>query len=151
MSKFSLDYSKLDNKIYKKAYKLSDVKDKIEKVAFDIVRFKDGDSASNLWQIQSADDGEYIVAIYNPEETIKNSEWEVSYIKTANVLEFSYKGDPIVRVSSSKLGIPNKELNQVEGYLPEKLASSKKLVSLLLNELSPVVKKQVLNKYPELV
>lgn len=151
MPKFGLDYSKLDAKIHKKAYRLSDVKDKIERVAFDVVRFKDGDAASDLWQIQSADDGEYIVAVYEPDEAIKTSQWEVSYIKTANVLEFSYKGDPIVRVASSKLGIPNKELNQVESYLPEKLASNKKLVNSLLNELSPAVKKQVLNKYPELV
>lgn len=151
MSKFSVDYSKLDNKIYKKAYKLSEVKDKIEKVAFDIVRFKENDSAANLWQIQSADDGEYIVAIYQPEENVKTSGWEVEVLKTANAVEFSYKGDPIVRVSANKLGIPPAELSQIKSYLPAKLAENKKLVKSLLNELPVSAKNAVLNKYPELV
>jgi hypothetical protein len=39
MSKNSIDYLALDNKINKRAYKLSEVSDKIEKVAFDLVRF----------------------------------------------------------------------------------------------------------------
>jgi hypothetical protein len=151
MSKFAVDYSKLDNKIYKKAYKLSEVQDKIEKVAFDIVRFKDGDAAANLWQIQNAEDGDYIVALYQPEETVKNAGWEVAAIKTAGALQISYKGDPIVRLSASKLGIPPYELSKVEEYLPVKLAENKKLVKSLLNELSPSAKNAVLNKYPELV
>jgi len=152
MSKFAVDYSKLDNKIFKKAYRLSDVQDKIEKVAFDIVKFKDGDAASNLWQIQSADDGDYIVALYQSDEPVKNSsDWEVDVIKTANAVQVSYKGDPIVRIASNKLGIPSNELNQVESYLPAKLAENKKLVKALLNELSPSAKQAVLNRYPELV
>ncbi len=150
MSKFGLDYSKLDNKIYKKAYKLSDVQDRVEKVAFDIVKFKDGDAAANLWQIQNADDGEYIVALYQGEDNVKTSGWEVDVIKTANSVQFSYKGDPIVRIASSKLGIPPSELSQVEVYLPAKLAQNKKLVKSLLNELSPSAKESVLSKYPEL-
>ncbi len=151
MSKFAVDYSGLDDKIYKKAYKLEDVKDKIEKVAFDIVKFKDGDAAANLWQIQNADDGEYIVAMYQPEEVVKSAGWEVTVLKVANAVEFSYKGDPIVRVAANKLGIPSNELSQVEKYLPAKLAENKKLVKSLLNELSPSAKNAVLNKYPELV
>lgn len=152
MSKFSVDYSRLDNKIYKKAYKLSEVQSKVEKVAFDIVRFKDGDNAANLWQIQSADDGDYIVALYQPEENVKtSSDWEVNVNKTAGSVQFYYKGDPIVRMAASKLGIPPSEVNQVESYLPAKLAENKKLVKLLLNELSPNLKSLVLNKYPELV
>ena len=41
MPKFSIDYSGLAQ-IQKKAYRLSDVKDQLETVAFDVVRFKDG-------------------------------------------------------------------------------------------------------------
>ena len=52
MSDFKVDYSKLVNNFYKKAYRLSDVKDRLESYAFDIVRFKDGDNAANLWEIQ---------------------------------------------------------------------------------------------------
>lgn len=152
MSKNSIDYSGLANKIYKRAYKLSDVQSQLETVAFDIVRFKDTDKGADLWQVQSADDGEYIVALYQPEEEIKEaSPWSVSISKTASALQVSYKGDPLVRIAASKLGIPQSELSQVEDYLPSKLASNKRLVKALLNELPETAKKAVLNKYPELV
>jgi hypothetical protein len=152
MSKFAINYSQLEGKIYKKAYKLSDVSDKIEKVAFDIVKFKDGDVSSNLWQVQSADDGDYIVALYNEDDMkVTASTWEVSLIKSANSLQISYKGDPLVKIAADKLGIPSNELDKVAEYLPTKLANNKKLVVALLKELPTSVKNSVLNKYPELV
>lgn len=153
MSKFSIDYSNLEQKVYKKAYKLSDVKNRIERVAFDVVRFNDGDEASKLWQVQSADDGEYIVALYDEqEESVKtaSSDWEVELNKTSSVIDVYYKGDPIVRVASSKLGIPAAELPLVTKYLPAKLAENKKLASALLNEAGEEVKQEIFKKYPEL-
>lgn len=150
MTKFAVDYSNLENKVYKKAYRLSDVEDQLETVAFDIVRFKDSDKSADLWQVQSADDGEYIIALYQPEEVEKSSGWEVQVSKTASDLQISYKGDPIIRIASSKLGIPNSELHQVESYLPTKLAGNKKLVKALLKELNEPAKEAVLTKYPEL-
>src|SRR5574338_1313629 len=149
MPKFSIDYSGLA-KLTKKAYRLSDVKDQLETVAFDIVRFKDADKGAELWQVQSADDGDYIVALYQPEEEKKEAAWSVSINKTSAALQVSYKGDPLVRIAASKLGIPVSELSKVPGYLPEKLASNKKLVKALLNELPESTKKEVLNRYPEL-
>lgn len=153
MSRNSIDYSSLENKIYKKAYRLSDVKDQLETVAFDIVRFKDSDKSADLWQVQSADDGDYIVALYQPEEQDKkaSADWDVTVNKLASNLQISYKGDPIVSIKSSKLGIPSQELDKVSEYLPEKLSENKKLVKALLNELPAPAKKEVLNKYPELV
>lgn len=151
MRKFALDYSSLENKIDKKAYRLADVKDQLETVAFDVVRFKDGDKGADLWQVQSAEDGDYIVALYQPDESEKKGDWDVAVSKTAGDLQISYKGDPIVRIAASKLGIPPQELPKVEGYLPEKLAENKKLVRALLNELSPSMKHAILTKYPELV
>jgi len=151
MSKFLVDYSFLDKK---KSYKLAEVKDKIEKVAFDIVRFKDGDKAAELWQVQSADDGEYIVSLYQEDELEKNASakvWDVSVIKSAGEIQISYKGDPLVRLASAKIGIPKTELDKVSEYLPNKLSENKKLVKALLNELSISAKKEVLNKYPELI
>jgi hypothetical protein len=152
MPKFAVDYSGLENKIYKKAYRLADVKDQLETVAFDIVRFKDNDKGADLWQVQSADDGDYIVALYNgdPEEKVA-ALWDVSIMKTAGDLQVSYKGDPIVRVAASKLGIPFAELSRIPDYLPSKLAENKKLVKALLNELATSAKNEVLKKYPELV
>lgn len=152
MKKFAIDYSALANQMVKRAYKLSDVKDQLETVAFDVVRFKDSDISADLWQVQSADDGEYIVALYQPDEEEKTAAtWDVAVNKTASAIDISYKGDPIVRVAASKLGIPSSELNKVPSYLPAKLASNKKLVKALLSELSPTAKQEVLTKYPELV
>lgn len=151
MSKFEINYSGLENTIMKKAYRLEDVKDRIERVAFDIVKFKDDDEGANLWQIQSADDGEYIVAVYNQEEDKTANDWSVRLSKVGSALQISYKGDPIIRVASSNLGIPPSELPRVEKYLPEKLAENKKLVRALLNELDESAKNEVLNRYPELV
>jgi len=155
MSKISVDYSELENKIYKKAYRLSDVKDKIQKVAFDIVRFKDEDDASKLWQIQSADDGDYIVALYNPseEDTVKTASangWNVTLNKLSSQLVFYYKGDPIAKKGSSELGIPEEELSLATKYLPTKLATNKKMVTALLSGLNESVKQDILSKYPEL-
>lgn len=152
MSKISLDYSSLANQITKKAYRLSDVKDQLETVAFDIVRFRDGDKSADLWQVQSADDGDYIVALYEDEtEKEASSNWSVLVTKTGSDLQISYKGDPLVRLSSKKLGIPNNELHQAEKYLPEKLASNKKLVKALLSELNDAARLAVSKRYPELV
>ena len=152
MSKFNLDYENLANTFVKKAYRLADVKDQLEVVAFDIVRFRDDDKGANLWQVQSADDGDYIVALYEEDAIEKEaSNWGVFVSKTGGQLQISYKGDPIVSLSSSKLGIPNSELHQATKYLPEKLASNKKLVKALLSELSPAARQAVSQRYPELV
>lgn len=150
MSKFSIDYSSLDNTVHKKTYKFSEVKNRLEKVAFDIVRFKDGDEAANLWQIQSADDGEYIVAVYQADDDDKKEAgWEVVASAAGN-LHFSYKGEPIVRVAASKLGLSREQLKDIPSYLPAKLASNKKLVKALLKELQPSSQQEILAKYPEL-
>src|SRR5271167_3654081 len=108
MSKFSIDYSGLANQITKKAYRLTDVKDQLETVAFDVVRFKDGDKGAELWEVQSADDGDYIVALYGDEEEGAKTacDWSVLITKTAGVLQVAYKGDPLVRLPFTKLGIP---------------------------------------------
>jgi hypothetical protein len=152
MVKFAINYSNLENQIYKKAIRLESVKDRIERVAFDIVRFKDDDNAANLWQIQSSDEGDYIVSIYEPsnEEKIA-SNWSVSINKISGDMQISYKGDPLIVLAYNKLGIPRNELNKAEQYLPKKLADNKKLVNSLLNELNKSDKKEVLSKYPELV
>jgi len=153
MSKFSLDYDNLEQKVYKKAYKLSDVKNKIERVAFDVVRFSDGDDSSKLWQVQSADDGDYIVALYDEQEDaakVTASSWEVVLNKTSSMIDVYYKGDPIVRVAASKLGIPSNEIAFVSKYLPKKLAENKKLAAALLNEAGDDVRQELYKKYPEL-
>lgn len=155
MPKFTVDYSGLANQITKKAYRLADVKDQLETVAFDVVRFKDGDKGADLWQVQSADDGDYIVALYDEDESESEKSasanpWSVM-VANGTDLQIIYKGDPLVRLASSRLGIPANELHLVEQYLPEKLASNKKLVKALLTQLNEGARLEVSRRYPELV
>lgn len=153
MTKFDVDYNSLDQTMNKKQYKLADVKDRIEKVAFDVVRFKDGD-IDQLWQIQSSDEGDYIVSLYTePEGEVKQasaSNWQVVLNKTGTDLNFFYKGEPIVKVAASTLGLPVNELPSVKRYLPVKLAENKKLVQALLKELDATTRANVTRKFPEL-
>ena len=150
-SKFSVDYAQLENTLYKRSYRLSDVKSQLETVAFDVVRFRDQDKGAQLWQVQSADDGDYIVSLYEEEQEAKTaSAWEVVLSKTSNTLNFFYKGAPITKMSAAQLGVPAAELETVERYLPARLASNSKLVNALLSQLTEPAKKEVLSKYPEL-
>ena len=153
-SKFSLDYTQLDNSLNKKSFKLTpaQVKSQLEVVGFDIVRFRDDDKSSKLWDLEATDDGNYIVSLYEDDtETTKTAlAWEVVLSKTANTFNFFYKGAPITKMSASQLGLPAAELNLVERYLPARLASNPQLVQALLDQLSEPAKKEVYSKYPEL-
>lgn len=153
MAKFNVDYSGLANTITKKAYRLSDVKDQLETIAFDVVRFKTNDKGAELWQVNHAEDGDYIVALYEDEDELEKTAnvWNVLVTKSGSDLQVSYKGDPLVRLSSAKLGIPSSELHKAEQYLPEKLATNKKLVKALLSELNETARQEVSKRYPELV
>jgi len=154
MSKNEIDYMNLENKIYKKAYRLSEVKDKIEKVAFDIVRFKDDDNAANLWQVQSADDGDYIVALYDQTQDkvveASSSPWKVVVNHIGKSLNFYYKEAPIINIACSRLNIPEGEIIKAARYLPSKLSKNKKLEKSLLSELPADARMKVLAQYPEL-
>lgn len=150
VEKNKIDYDALEHKLFKKSYKLADVKHQLETVSFDIVRFKDSDKGADLWQIQNTEDGDYIIAKYEEVEKKTASHWEVVLNKQAAALNFYYKGDPLVKVAASKLGIESSELSQAERYLPNSLAQNKKLVKALLSELSESAKNEVLKKYPEL-
>lgn len=153
MSKHSIDYSALDSKINKKMYRLEDVRDRIEKVAFDVVRFRDDDNGANLWQIQSSDEGDYIVSLYdNSEDNIKvasvKTDWEI--VPVREQLQFFYKGDPVLKTAASSIGLSKDDLGNISRYLPKKLAENKKLVTLILNQADGASKQRILNKYPEL-
>jgi len=151
MPKFSVNYDQVVDMTSKKSYKLSDVNDKIEKIAFDVVRFKDGPQ-DELWQIQSTDDGDYIIAIYSDEEKISTAsvqDWSV-VIKNSD-LHFFYKKDHICKVASKTLGFNDQDLVLAKRYLPSKLSENKNLVNSLLKSVDSNSLKNILAKYPELV
>lgn len=144
------DYQGLDHSVTgRKAYRLVDVKDHIEKVAFDVVRFKDDDDLSKLWVVQSADDGEVIVAMYDEESLETKSSWEAVPDKLANVNIF-YKGEPIRKLSLKSLGIPEGDKFVLCRSLNKKLASDSDFQRSLLKDLSTDDRRSLLEKYPEL-
>ena len=132
----SFDPNHYHNTLYKKSYKLNNVKDKIEKVAFDVVRFKDDDDAAHLWEVQSADDGDYIVALHDTsEENVKKEAsaqpWKVSVAEESFDVFFHDKF--VGRFGYKEAGIPKNELYMVKSYLPQKLASDEKFANALIS------------------
>lgn len=150
MSKY-IDYEDLRHKIMKTRYKLSEVAHKIEKVAFDVVKFKD-DDLSNLWEVKHEADGDYLVALYDkdPEEIVAESAWDVQVSKLSSDLSIFYKGEAVVKIASSRLGIPEDELGETKKYLPKRLSENKKLIQSLLKLASKEVRDNLLLKFPEL-
>lgn len=143
--KFSINEREL-KKIAGEILDYNKVKNKMVKVAFDIYRMKD-DPAAKLWELQKAEDGSYIVALYSDSEIEKKSDWSVEINKTANNVNFYYKGDYITKLNAKDVGIP---LDEAKSILPEKLADNKKLVSLLMNKVDSNTKETLVSKYPEL-
>lgn len=153
--KYTINYTDLGDKVYKRKYKLADVSNSIIKVAFDVVRFKDDDNLNNLWQVHNSDDGDYIVAMYDTVEpsktvTAAKNPWKVEISKITKDIDVFYKGEHLVSVSPSKIGIPKDEVHMVKMYLPKKLNSDKKFVSKILKSIKKDKQKILQNKFPEL-
>lgn len=159
MNKYSVNYTELENNLERQAsYKYDDVKHRLEKVAFDIVRFRpEHDDIDGLWQIKATDDGEVIVAMYDEspkkeeDNCMKvNSSWDVILDKSGSTINIFYKNEPITRLASASLGISNSEMKSLCSDLPKKLASNKNLLNALLNDLSEQDRSALFTKYPEL-
>lgn len=141
MPDHKLDYENFAKTIGGKIYKLSDVKHKLEKVCFDIVKFKDEDQ-DDLWQVMNAEDGSYIVARYSSsdDDAVKEAKasttekWDV-LVSQAGYLHFYYNGQPMGTLSADKLGIPAADLPAIKRFLPAKLASDQSFVKTLRDEL----------------
>ncbi len=152
MSKF-VDLEIVANSLTKKVFKLSEVKDKLVKVAFDIVKF--ADNSDQLWQIQQADDGEFIVALYSDETentektaTASSSHWKV--ILKNQEMNIFYKDDFIHKVAANTLGFETNDLQLAKQYLPAKLNQDSSFVKALMKEVDEHTYKQLIAKYPEL-
>jgi len=150
-----MSYNKdlLEKILLKQAYKLSDVSHKIEKVAYDMVKFKEDDDMSNLWQIVNGDndDEQYIVAMYDElleKKASVKSPWQV--VVDDERLCIFYKNENIAKIAANKLGLNKKDLALVPSYLPKTLVTNKKMVSSLLNEVSASMRQEIIKKFPEL-
>ena len=158
MDKFLVDFTKLDTKMNgPKVLKLADVQDKIQKVAFDVVRFRDNADTDQLWRIEDSNDGPVIVAMYDTEQladegkvaeaSASSSGWDAIADSASSVNVF-YKGEAIKRIAASDVGIDDVSL--LCRWLPEKLASDQGFRSALVSDMPKESRDFLLSKYPEL-
>lgn len=160
-----VNYSQLEKSFKendKKTYKLADVQHRLVKVAFDVVRFMDGDDVKSLWKIESTPDGEYIIANYDTAFDLQKSkaelnkaaslkaDWKVLINEKLAEVQLFYKADPVVKLAASDLGIPANELELLKSYLPQKLSENKQLASSILKYASTERQQELFTKYPEL-
>jgi len=159
MDRHSLDYSQLSESLEKsqrKVYRLKDVEDRIERVAFDMVRFKENDT-DQLWKVTESEDGPVIVALYDEAGQLsadgngsvkEASDWRV--IADADSVHVYYKSEPISRIAAKDLNIPANELGTVLRWLPQKLASDESLQSFVLSFSGPNGLSHISKTHPEL-
>lgn len=148
------DYKVLDGKLSaKKAYKYEDVKHRLVKVAFDIVKFRDSDpSIDGLWQIQSTDDGEVIVATYEDlaEKLEVKSSWATRADKTASSINVFYKNDFVKKIAAKDIG-NDIDINKLSEHLPDSLETNKSLRDAFVNNILTTDEREAfLSKNPEL-
>lgn len=156
VEKFSVNFSELQQQLRPKkpAYKYADVKDRLVKVAFDVVRFMDADNIDGLWQIQETDDGEVIVAMYDESSaqdkpTEKTAGWSAMPDRAGNVNVF-YHETPVAKVSLASLGMTDEDPGSVGKTLSEKLALNSSLRVSFLGTLSREDREALFRAYPEL-
>ena len=148
MDKYTVDLITLDSKINaRKQIKLADVKDKIEKIAFDVVRFSDDSNVPKLWQVQ----GDYIVAMYDENEEAVTGDWSVESDKLNKSATIFYKNTPLKNIKLAEVGIKEEEVENFKQYLPERLANNKELVKKMINSLDVKYKTKIASQFPELV
>ncbi len=149
MQNFSVDFEKLDQVLNKRAYKYNDVKDKLVKVAFDVVRFFDETNVGGLWKIQKNKDGEVIVALYE-EPTIEKSAstknyWNAILDSSKSNIYITYKNSVISKIASSDLPFPTEELETFAKSITENINSSSEFQEKVLKEADP----QIVSQFPE--
>lgn len=141
MDKFSLDFNGLDKRLStKKAYLLADVKDKIVKVAFDVVRFREPlEGIDKLWKIVNEGDHEYIVAMYDDEipDNVKTASnpWSAE-VDVYGYVQIFHHNSPIKKIAVKELGIPVEDAGIVARSLPVKLAADERFRDSFLNSLT---------------
>jgi hypothetical protein len=149
--KFTVDLDRLaQGMLPKRAYRLADVEHRIERVAYDLVRFRDNEDTDQLWKIQDSPDGPVIVALYGEDGGLKESKGDWETIPDKNAMHIYYKGEPLTSLSSEQLGIPVGEFNIARRWLPRKLASDESLQILLLEQIPRSGRKLIAQRFPEL-
>ena len=150
--KFTVNFNHLAQTLLpQKSYRLGDVENRIEKVAYDLVRFRDNEDTDQLWKIQDSPDGPVIVALYGEDGGLSvqaKGDWETVPDKKA--MHIFYKGEPVTSLSSADLGIPTEEFGVARRWLPRKLAADESLQKELLGKIAEPGRKLLVQRFPEL-
>ncbi len=148
------DFDRLGDKLTRKSYRLEDVKDKIEKVAFDVVRFKEDDNLNNLWVVKSTDDGEVIVGMYDdahpPEKKASVKGWSALPDNKGSEIYVYYNGEPLHRIVISSVGVPNTEASSLSKSITRNLEKNAAYRKSFIATIPLPTQQRFLNKYPEL-
>jgi len=146
MDKFKIDYNEVVKQLQPdQPIPLEKVANKIEKVAFNVVRYNDGNKTS-LWEVK---DG-HLVALYD-EEVLEKQSWSVEPDKTGKYATVFYKDTAITNIKYADYKIESSEINNFTNLLPQRLANNTELVKKMLNSLDSNYKAKILETYPELV
>ncbi len=153
--KFTVNFDHLAERVIpQRAHRLKDVENRIEKVAYDLVRFRENEDTDQLWKIEDSNDGPVIVALYGDDGSLLTAEsntkkdWEVIPDKTA--MHFYYKGEPLVSLAADQLGIPEDEFNIAGRWMPKKLVSDERFQTLLLSTINRAGRVHIAQRFPEL-
>lgn len=149
MRHFEVDLSALSN-LERPTHKLSDVKDRLIRVAADLVCFRDAPS-DELWEIKSDGGDDYIVARYEDDspdapktaQASSKSPWEALVKKGSSQVDLFYKGSHFTRFAHA-------DAEAVKNILPKKLSTDKTFLSALLKTFSSAKQNEVKRLYPEL-
>lgn len=149
MQNFSVDLNQINEALNKKAFKYEDVKHKLKKVAFDVVRFFDEPETGGLWKIQKNKDGEVIVALYE-EPTIEKSasvkkNWNVVLDSSKSNIYITYKNSVISKIASSEINIPSEEIEAFAKSIENSVNSNFDLQKKILSEAD----QNVISQFPE--
>lgn len=156
MDKFSVNFKTLEESLKPQApiFRFEDVKHRLKKVAFDIVRFVDSDDIDGLWQIKHTDEGDVIVAMYSDHSDVEKtasgkSDWQAVADRLGNINLF-YKSSPVTKVSLAKMGMSDEDPHSICTVLSEKLTTNTKLLKGLLASLSAEERNDLFGVHPEL-
>jgi hypothetical protein len=154
VNKYSVDFGVLEQRLepQKPVYKYADVKHRLVKVAFDVVRFMDTDNIDGLWQIKNTEDGDVIVAMYDDATSDQEkmaSNWS-ALPDMAGDINLFYKNDPVTKVSLAKIAMTGEDPDSVCSTLASKLSTNQKLLASLLSGLTTHEREELLTAHPEL-
>lgn len=157
MDKFAVNYNDVKTQLnQKRKYRLADVKDRLQKVAFDVVRFVDSDKLDDLWKVERDGDDEYIVAMYDDQvltseaSSVTANDWNVLPDKIGNIHVF-YKETPIKKISLASLNISQNDAHSTCRLVKEKLASSQTFLRKFVNELTETERDSLVEVNPTIL